>query len=99
MLYKNAEFHNVEEMITNEDGSVSFIRVPKAAYEKLEMPGGQRQALGSTGVEIRFVINKDAVKIKMAIRTKGDGTKGDVPFLSTFVVLLKLVTTLRVQEM
>ena len=74
MLYKNAEFHNVEEMITNEDGSVSFIRVPKAAYEKLEMAGGQRQALGSTGVEIRFVINKDAVKIKMAIDGDSDST-------------------------
>ena len=76
MIYKNAEIHNVEEMVTNEDGSVSFIRVPMEAYEKLEMPGGQRQAIGSTGVEIRFVIKGDAAKIKMAI--DGDSTSTNV---------------------
>ena len=76
MLYKNAEIHNVEEMITNADGSVSFIRVPHTVYENLEMSGGQRQAISSTGVEIRFVIKGDAAKIKMA--TDGDASSTNV---------------------
>ena len=76
MLYKNAEIHNVEEMITNADGSVSFIRVPEAVYEKLETSDGKKQAICTTGVEIRFVIKGDAAKIKMA--TDGDASSTNV---------------------
>ena len=28
MIWKNAEFHNVAELIENEDGSVSWLRMP-----------------------------------------------------------------------
>ena len=32
MLYKNAEVHNVEEIVNNDDGSISWIRVPDLKY-------------------------------------------------------------------
>lgn len=70
MIYKNVELHNVEQIINNDDGSISWCRVPSNVYEKLEW--GQRTALGSTGVEIRFKMNCDKAVLRMSV-TAGEG--------------------------
>lgn len=72
MLYKNAELHNVEEIVNNDDGSISWIRVPNAVYNSLEIANGKRLAVCSTGVELRFVLRSDNAVIKMCTK-EGDG--------------------------
>ena len=72
MLFKNAELHNVEKIVANDDGSYSWLRVPDKVYDSLECPNGKRMAVGSTGVELRFVPKSDKVIIKMGIEV-GDG--------------------------
>ncbi len=65
MIYKNAEFFGCAEIYSDGEG-VSWLRVPSDVDEKLE--GGNqsyRMCRGSTGVEIRFVMKSDEVKIKM----------------------------------
>lgn len=66
MIYKNVEIFNVEEIIENKDGSISWCRVPQKVYDSLEAECGKRLACCSTGVEIRFKMNCDKVKIKMS---------------------------------
>ena len=66
MIYKNVELHNVEEIINNVDGSISWIRVPYPVYDTLEAPGGKRAAENATGVEMRFVIKSGDAVITMS---------------------------------
>lgn len=65
MIYKNVEFHNVEELVYNEDGSVSWMRVPSSVYNEMEMRNAQNAAFGAGGVELRFVIKGESATIKM----------------------------------
>ncbi len=65
MIYKNAELHNVVKLIHNDDGSVSWMRVPQNVYDNFEIESARRLAKGFTGVEIRFVINSGSAVIKM----------------------------------
>lgn len=67
MIYKNAEWHNVAELITNEDGSVSWRRVPQNVYDALERDQGRRMAGSATGVELRFVLKGDKAVIRMCV--------------------------------
>lgn len=71
MIYKNVEFHNVSELIENEDGSVSWLRIPQNVYDGLEEGGGRRMASGSTGVELRFVIKGEKAVIRMCSSGSG----------------------------
>ena len=66
MIYKNIEIHNVKELIECENGGVTWMRVPQNVYDNLET-GEQsaRMAVNSTGVELRFVMKSDEVKIRM----------------------------------
>lgn len=66
MIWKNIEIHNVAELTHFEDGSVSWLRLPREAVENMEKPGGPAQAEGCTGVELRFVLRGDSVKIVMS---------------------------------
>lgn len=50
MLYKNAELHNVEEIVNNDDGSIAWIKVPNAVYNSLEIANGKRMAVCSISV-------------------------------------------------
>ena len=72
MIYKNVEIYNVEELINNEDGSISWIRVPACVCEKLDSAQGKRVAGNSTGVELRFVLKGERAVIRMCTR-EGDG--------------------------
>jgi len=66
MVFKNIQIYNTAELVTYDDGSISWLRVPKSVYENLERDGGRTQARGSTGVELRFVLNSDQAVIKMS---------------------------------
>lgn len=66
MRYKNIEIHNVAELFENEDGSVSWLRLPSAVAETLEMGAGQPMVRGSTGVELRFVLRGESARIRMS---------------------------------
>ena len=72
MVFKIVEIHNVEELINNEDGSISWIRVPSCVCEHLDSAQGKRVAGNSTGVELRFVLKGERAVIRMCTR-EGDG--------------------------
>lgn len=63
MIYKNVEFHNVGDLIHNEDGSVSWMRIPSSVHENTEL---QDVVYNSTGVEMRFVLKGDSATIRMS---------------------------------
>lgn len=65
MIYKNIEIHNVAHEILCNEGGVRYLRVPEGAYEKMDSDQGRNRARGSTGVELRFVMIDDEVKIKI----------------------------------
>ncbi len=66
MIYKNIEFHNIAELIHNEDGSVSWKRVPSEVHSVMEAPDPDKVAHNSTGVELRFVLEGDSATIRMS---------------------------------
>ena len=66
MIYKNVEFHNVAELIDNQDGSVSWKRVPSLVHGQMESKIADNVVANSTGVELRFVIKGESVTIKMS---------------------------------
>lgn len=66
MIYKNIEIHNIAELVNNDDGSVSWKRVPEFVLEKMEKPAGKQVVYNSTGVELRFVIKGESVVIRMS---------------------------------
>lgn len=70
MVYKNIEIHNVGEIVENENGSISWIRVPCSVYDKIESEQGKNMCCGATGVELRFVMESDSVTLKMRTRGK-----------------------------
>ena len=92
MIYKNIEFHNVAEIVENDNGSISFRRVPKSVQDKMEM--NKEVCECDTGVELRFVMKSDTVKIKLK---KKDGKLSTVnvfrgAILASWDELEKVVT-------
>lgn len=68
MRYKDAELYNVADIINNEDGSVSWVRVPSSVRSGLESDQGKRMAICATGVELRFVLKGDKAVIRMCTK-------------------------------
>jgi len=68
MIYKNIEIYNIAELIYNDDGSVSWKRVPSDVHKEMEAPNADLVAHNSTGVELRFVIKGDSAIIRMSTR-------------------------------
>ena len=66
MIYKNFEIHNAGELIYNEDGSVSWRRVPSNVHSQLEGSLADTVVFGSTGVELRFVIKGESATVRMS---------------------------------
>ena len=64
MIFKNIDFHNVEEITQNDDGSYSLHRVPVSLEEKLTEHDGSKQNRANVGIELRFVMKSDVVKIR-----------------------------------
>ena len=69
MIYKNFEIHNVAELIYNDDGSVSWKRVPSAVHDTMELRNADIVVPDSTGVELRFVMKGDSATIRMSTYT------------------------------
>lgn len=65
MNWKNVEIHNVQELI-EKDGGITWTRIPSDVRENMETIYGKRTAGNSTGVELRFVMESDEVKIRMS---------------------------------
>lgn len=66
MIYKNAEIYNVAELEINEnDGSMTWYRLPKSLMNNFELDDGNKMNTSSGGVEIRFVIKSGSATIKM----------------------------------
>ena len=65
MIWKNADICGAAELFANEDGSVSWRRVPKTVYDALESDLGRSMAGICTGVELRFVLKGDKAVIRM----------------------------------
>lgn len=66
MIYKNIEIHNIAELIHNDDGSVSWKRVPTEVHKTMEKEMADVVVHNSTGVELRFVIKGDSATIRMS---------------------------------
>ncbi len=67
MIYNNIEIYNIEELMQNTDGSVSWLRIPQNVFDVLEnKEQGQNMARNSTGVELRFVLKGDKAVIRMS---------------------------------
>ena len=66
MIYKNFEIHNVAELLDNDDGSISWKRIPSKAHIAMESKAADAVVYNSTGVELRFVIKGDSATIRMS---------------------------------
>lgn len=92
MVYKNIEIHNVSELIQNADGSVSFRRVPQKVQNAMEM--NKEICECATGVELRFIMKSDVVKISLKKTNDAFSTvnvfRGDI--LASWDELEKVVT-------
>lgn len=64
MIYKNIEVFNTVESEEYEGGT-RFCRVPKSVCDKMEIACGPESVTNSTGVELRFAVKGENVKIKM----------------------------------
>ena len=64
MIFQNAELHNVSELTQAPDGTYIIHRFP-LSVEKMLSEGGQRANRVSTGVELRFRMLGDSVKIHL----------------------------------
>lgn len=69
MIYKNFEIHNATELYDTGDGSVSWKRLPSWVHSKLESKNPDNVVLGSTGVELRFVIKGESATVRMSTLT------------------------------
>ena len=72
MIYKNIDLHNVAELVEL-DGKLRWLRVPERVQEAMETEGGKNACRNHTGVELRFVMLSDEVKLKIRpINPKGN---------------------------
>ena len=66
MIYKNIDIHNIAELIYNDDGSISWKRVPSDVHSTMEAAMADSVVHNSTGVELRFIIKGDSATIRMS---------------------------------
>lgn len=72
VIWKNLEIFNVDEIYENENGSISWRRIPESLMQAVERDGARMQAVRCTGVELRFVMKSEKVVLKMRVR-QGNG--------------------------
>ena len=72
MLYKNIQIFNAAELFENADGSIAWRRVPNAVFQDMEAGGAEEVAHNVTGVELRFVIKGESVKLVMSADEEKD---------------------------
>ena len=66
MIFKGCEVFNAAELFQNEDGSTSWCRVPVAVSDIMEK--SKKIAYCATGVELRFVMKSDTVKLVLSAK-------------------------------
>ena len=83
MLFQNVEIYNAAEAFQDPDGGYGFLRVPGEIAEHLNATGKMVNR-GTTGVELRFVLNSGDANV--VIRTASPGVISDaVVFYGDFV--------------
>ena len=76
MIYKNIEFHNVEDFIKTQEG-VTWLRFPLSVCNEMDSDVGKQQCRNSTGVELRFIMKSESVILRMRdINPKTEKTGG-----------------------
>ena len=68
MIYKNCEIFNVAEIFDNEDGSVSWRRVPGEVFATMESTVADLMVHNCTGVELRFVLKGESAKLILSAK-------------------------------
>ena len=76
MIYKNFEIYNAAELIYNDDGSVSWKRVPSEVEGAMEIQNAESVVRDCTGVELRFVLLGDKATIRMSTFDKSENAIG-----------------------
>jgi lysophospholipase L1-like esterase len=71
MIYKNIKIHNAAELLLGDHGGAIWLRYPSSVCETFEREGAKIQARNSSGVELRFIMKSDTVKIKLHSVGKG----------------------------
>lgn len=79
LLYKNAQLHNVSELIKDDNGSYNMLRIPKSVEEQMD-ERGRFTNRNCCGVEIRFNLLGDAAKIKLRVPEGSSASKATVLF-------------------
>lgn len=83
MVFQNVELFQTSESFQDADGGYGFLRIPSRVAQHLS-EGGQNMNRGTTGVELRFVLNSGKAKIR--IRNAFPGTISNaVVFYGDFV--------------
>ncbi len=66
MLFQNIELYNVSELEElGRDGAYKMLRIPRSVQQQLDTEQGKNMAYANTGVELRFNMISDSVKIKL----------------------------------
>ncbi|MBQ7574813.1 MAG: hypothetical protein IJT23_11245 [Clostridia bacterium] len=74
MIYKNAYIHNATELCVDDDGSMTWYRMPKNLMDKFDIESAKKMNVCSTGVEVRFVLNGDSATVRMRAVDNGGST-------------------------
>lgn len=74
MIYKNIEVYNAAELVYNDDGSVSFDRVPSCVHRHMDAAHAYQTVNKANGVELRFVIKGESATIRMSAYDKSPET-------------------------
>jgi len=64
VVFKGVQVHNVAELVREKDGRMSLRRIPARA-EAAMGEQGRRMNAGNTGVELRFVMKGDEVRLRL----------------------------------
>lgn len=72
MICKNIEIFNAAQLTDHADGSVSWLRVPETVFGRMESGTADAVVHDTTGVELRFVIKGESVKLVMSADEEKD---------------------------
>lgn len=72
MIFKNIEFHNVEEFVPHPNGGYLMARLPETVRARLDDVAKERTSLYATGVELRFKINSGEATITLRAETAAE---------------------------
>ena len=71
MIYKNIEIHNAAELYEGEQGGAAWLRYPSSVCEGFEKEGARIQAKNCSGVELRFILKGESMKLRLRSTGKG----------------------------